>query len=223
MAKQETYTNFAVLGLGGFGMSIVRTLSEYDVNIMACDRDEAKLQQCSEYATHLVQVDATDETALQKLGLGNFEVVVLAIGDDFEASQIAALIAKESGAKHIIVKARTRRQKAILERIGVHEVILPEQEIGQKLARRMVSMNITDILEESPYYTITEMRPLDEWVNKTLQEANIRQAHNITVLGVRHGGKLTIPVRPDTKIEEGDILIALSENKRQSMRMTAAR
>jgi trk system potassium uptake protein TrkA len=213
MNKKKKYTHFAVLGLGRFGMSIVQTLSEFDVNILACDNNEAKLQQAAEYATHVVQLDATDENALERLGLGNFEVVILAIGEDFEASQIAAMKAKEHGVKHIIVKARSNRQKTILESIGVNEVILPEHEMGAKLARKLVGSNIMDILEESSLYTITEMHPLDEWVNLTVQKADIRRKHNMTILAIRNGDKLKIPVMPDTMIEKDDILIAIKENK----------
>lgn len=214
MAKKNQYTDFAVFGLGRFGMSIVQTLSECDVNIMACDKDEIKLQQAANYATHVVQVDVTDENALEKLGLGNFEVVILAIGEDFEASQIAAMIAKENGAKHIIVKARNKRQKTILESMGINEVILPEHEMGAKLARRLIGSNIMDILEESNLYTITEMHPMNEWVNKTIQQADIRRKYNLTILAIRHGKKLKIPVLPDMVIAEDDVLIALSENKK---------
>ena len=214
MAKKEKYTHFAVLGLARFGMSIVQTLSEHDVNIMACDKNEMRLQQAAEYATHVVQVDITDENALEKLGLGNFEVVVLAIGEDFEASQIAAMVAKESGAKHVIVKARNNRQKAILESMGVDEVILPEHEMGAKLARKLTGSNIMDILEESSFYTITEMRPMDEWRDKTIQQADIRRKHNLTILAVRRGDKLKIPVLPDMVLTGDDVLIVLSEKKK---------
>jgi trk system potassium uptake protein TrkA len=212
MSKKMGYTHFAVLGLGRFGMSIVQTLSEYDVNILACDKDENKLHQSAEYATHVVQLDVTDETALEKLGLGNFDVVVLAIGEDFEASQIAAMIAKENGAKHIIVKARNNRQKQILERIGINEVVLPEHQMGAKLARQMLGSNIIDLLEESDFYQISEIRPYDEWLNKTIQQADIRRKHDMTILAIRHGEKLKIPVMPDTMIHEDDIMIVLVQN-----------
>lgn len=215
MAAAKKYTHFAVLGLGRFGVSIVQTLAEADANVMACDKDEAKLQQAAEYATHVVQVDITDEHALGKLGLGNFDVVVLAIGEDFEASLTAAMIAKEQGVRHIIVKARNNRQKAILKSIGVNEVILPEHEMGAKLARRLSGSNIMDILEESSAYTITEMRPMDEWMGKTVQQADIRRKHHLTVLAMRRDEKLKIPIRPDTLITEEDVLIVLSENKKK--------
>jgi len=213
MTKKRTYTQFAVLGLGRFGMSIVQTLSEYDVSILACDNNETKLRWAADYASHVVHADISDEKDLEKLGLGNFEVVILATGEDFEAAQIAAMIAKESGVKHVIVKARNNRQKTILERIGVNEIILPEYEMGAKLARKLVGANIMDILGESDLYTITEMHPMDEWLNKSLQETDIRRNYNLTILAIRYGDRLKIPVFPDTVITDGDILITLSEKK----------
>lgn len=215
MANKKNNKNFAVLGLGHFGMSIIQTLSELDVNILACDRDEAKLQLATEYATHVVRADIADEHALARLGLGNFDVIVLAVGNDFEASQIATMIAKENGAKHVIVKARNLRQKKILESIGADEVILPEHEIGAKLARRLASPNIMDILDDSEFYTITEMHPMDEWLNQTIQESDIRRKYNVTVLAVRRGDKFIIPVSPAEVLTEQDVLIVFSEKKRK--------
>ncbi len=215
MANKKNNKNFAVLGLGHFGMSIIQTLSELDVNILACDRDEAKLQLATEHATHVVRADIADENALARLGLGNFDVIVLAVGNDFEASQIATMIAKENGAKHVVVKARSLRQKKILESIGADEVILPEHEIGAKLARRLASPNIMDILDDSDFYTITEMHPMDEWLNQTIQESDIRHKYNITVLAIRRGDKFIIPVSPTEVLTEQDVLLVFSEKKRK--------
>lgn len=213
MAKKNMYSQFAVLGLGRFGLSIVQTLSEYDVNILACDKDDVKLQHAMEYATHVVKADVFDELALERLGLGSFDVVIMAMGEDFEASQIATMIAKEKGVKRIIVKARNERQKRILKSIGADEVILPEFEMGRKLARRLVESNILDILEESELYSIAEMEPLREWCGKTLRETDIRKKHGITVLAMRKGDRLTMPVSPDQLIEQDDVLIVFAEKK----------
>lgn len=211
MSNSKSNSNFAVLGLGRFGMSIVQTLSSYDMNVLACDREETKLQRATEYATHVIQADLSDETALAKLGLGNFDAVVLAMGEDFEASQIATMIAKESGAGRVIVKARNNRQKKILLSIGADEVVLPEHEMGAKLARKLVNANIVDILEESEHYVITEMRPRAEWVGKTIRQADIRRKHDLSILAVRHGGKLSLSISPNRVISADDVLITLSE------------
>lgn len=206
--------HYAVLGLGRFGMSIVQTLSEEtEANVLACDKNEVKVQRAAEFATHAVQVDLTDENSLKKLGLGNFHVVILAIGEDFETSLINAMIAKEQGARYIIVKARKERQKVILKSIGVDEVILPEHEMGERLARRLSGSNIMDILGESDAYTIYEMRPLEEWVGRTVQQADIRRQHHFTILAIRRGDELQIPITPNTQIAKDDVLIVLNEKE----------
>ena len=211
MSGKKVHTQFAVLGLGRFGISIVQTLAEFDVNILACDKDEHALNQAMGYATHLVKIDVSDEYALLNLGLGDFDVVILGIGDDFEAVEIATMIAKESGAGYVIAKAQNSRQKKILESIGADEIILPEHEMGAKLARKLVSANIMDILGESDYYTITEMYPMEEWIGKTVSQADIRRKNNLTILAIRRGNRLTIPVTADNLIDKDDILIVLSQ------------
>lgn len=133
MAKKYKNKNFAILGLGRFGMSIIETLSQYDVNILACDHDEARVSLATEYATHVIQGDLSDEKTLIKIGLNDFDVVVLAMGESFETSLIATMIAKEQGARYIIVKARNQRQEKILKNNGANKVVLPEYEMGYNI------------------------------------------------------------------------------------------
>lgn len=214
MAEKKKIQSFAVLGLGRFGTSIVETLSQYDVDVLACDRVDAKLHAVADYATHVVKADVSDESALISLGLGNYDVVILGMGEEFEASQIATMLAKEQGAKRVIVKARNKRQKKILESIGADEVILPEYEMGAKVARRLAGSNILDVLEESDFYSISEMKPMAEWVGKSVRQADIRRKHDLMILAIRRGDKLSIPVSPDRMIQEDDVLITLSEHKK---------
>ncbi|MDL2318646.1 TrkA family potassium uptake protein [Eubacteriales bacterium OttesenSCG-928-A19] len=209
MMAKKCELQFAVLGLGRFGMSIVKTLAEYDANILACDKDAAHLHEATEYAAHVVQADAADEDAMRKLGLGNFDVVVLAMGEDFEATIMAAMLAKELGAGKVVAKAFGFRQKKILESIGVDKVVVPEVEMGVKVARNLVNPNVLDVLEQSGGQTITEMLPQSDWVGKTIRQADIRRKHGYTVLAILRGNK-TIPVTIDTVIETGDVLVAMN-------------
>ncbi len=213
MAKQKKITQFAILGLGRFGMSIVQTLAQHDVNILACDRDAAKVHAATEYATQAIQMDMADESAMKTLGLGNYDVVILAMGEDFEASLIATMVAKEQGAQYVMVKAQGLRQKRILKNIGADQVVLPEHETGEKIARQLVGSNIMDILEESELYVISEMRPLEEWIGKTVRQADIRRKHGLMILAARRGDKLSIPISPDRVLTEEDVLITLEERK----------
>lgn len=211
MKRYDKDSQFAVIGLGRFGMSIVETLSEYDVNILACDKIAERVHRAAEYATHAVQADAADEAAMARLGIGNFDVVVLAMGEDFEAGLLAAMTAKDLGAKYIVVKAFGPRQAKIFESIGADLIVQPELEMGSKVARRLVRPNILDILEDSEHYAVTEMRPLPEWVGRTVRDSDIRKKHGMSLLAIIREGQTIIPVQPGQVLEESDLLVALCE------------
>ncbi|NLW78567.1 MAG: TrkA family potassium uptake protein [Ruminococcaceae bacterium] len=208
MPKKEQNRQFAVLGVGRFGLSIIKTLANYDVDILACDRSPARLHEVTDCATQVVQLNAADEEAISHLGLGNYDVVVIAMGEDFEATLLAAMVAKEQGARMVVAKASGMRQKKILERIGVDQVVLPEHEMGAKLARALINPNVQDILERSGK-SIVEMAPLPQWVGKTIIHADIRNQDNILILAVIRAGKTILPVPPDLEIQQDDILITL--------------
>ncbi len=213
MNTKKKDLQFAVLGLGRFGMSIVRTLAEYDVNVLACDKNEHRLKEASAYATYVIKADIAEEHTLEELGIGNFDIVILAMGEDFESSVMATMTAKELGADFVMAKARSFKQKEILERIGADQVVLPEHEIGEKIARNLVGFNITDILEESEQYVVSEMKPLPEWIGKTVQEADIRKTYNLFLIAVRSSKQLIIPIPPDHQIKAEDILITLTSKQ----------
>ncbi len=211
MKLQRDATQFAVIGLGRFGISMVKSLAEYGVNILACDTDEENLHAVCGYATHMVKADAADEDAMAKLGIGNFDVVILAMGEDFQASLMATMTAKELGAKFIVVKAYGHREKKIFESVGADLVVVPEQEMGAKLAHRLTNPNVLDVLEDSQRYLITEMRPRPEWVGRSVLESDIRRNFQTSVLAIIRGERTIIPVMPEEVIEERDVLICLSD------------
>lgn len=213
MNQKKCNLQFAVLGLGRFGMSIVKTLAEYDANILACDKDNARLHEAADYAATVIQADAADEDAMRKLGLGNFDVVVLAMGEDFEGTIMAAMLAKELGAGKVMAKAFGFRQKKILESIGVDKVVVPEVEMGVKVARNLVNPNVLDVLERTNGQNITEMLPHKDWVGKTIGEADIRKQYGYTILAVVREEETIIPVETDMVIQENDILVTISAPK----------
>lgn len=210
--KKKCELQFAVLGLGQFGMSIVKTLARYDVNVLVCDKDAARLHLAAEYATQAVQADAADIEAMEKVGLGNFDVVVIAMAEDFESTVMAAMAAKELGAGKVVAKAIGQMQKKILEKLGVNNVVLPEDEMGAKIARGLMEPNIMDVLESSGKYQITEMHPDKEWVGKTLGQADVRRKAGYNILAVLRDGDTIIPVKQDFVLREDDVVVALDEN-----------
>lgn len=211
MKIPEKATQFAVIGMGRFGLSLVKSLSEHGVHILACDRREDRLQMATEYATHVAQMDAGDEHAMEKLGIGNFDVVVLAMGMDFQASVLATMTAKELGAGFVVVKAYGYREKKIFESVGADMVVIPELEMGAKIARKLVQPDIVDVLEETSLFQITEMHVLKEWVGKSVRQSDIRKRYRISLLAVIRGEKTIIPVNPEEVLQADDLLIALCE------------
>lgn len=209
--EKKQRNQFAVLGLGRFGMSVVKTLSGFDVSVLACDRDPIRLHEAADYATHAIQADVLDEVTLEKLGLGNFDVVVIAMADDFEASMMATMIAKEQGAKHILVKANGLRQKRILENIGADQIVLPETEMGARIAKHLVDPDLLDLVDESEHFSLYEMSPHKDWIDKTIRQSDIRERHRLTILAIKRDKRLLIPVYANETIRQGDILVILGE------------
>ncbi|MCH4057025.1 potassium channel family protein [Lapidilactobacillus gannanensis] len=201
---------YAVLGLGRFGMSIVRTLAEYDVTVLACDTNEERLNEAAEYTSHVVQADVADEDTLKDLGIGDFDVVVLAMGENFEASIMATMAAKELGVPKIVVKALGQRQKKILQRIGADQVILPEIEMGEKVAHSLIDPDMIDILEKAGRQAITEIHPHRDWIGHTVAALDIRKNYDYTIMAVIRDQKIIIPVPADLTMEQDDVLIMLS-------------
>jgi trk system potassium uptake protein TrkA len=203
--KRKT-KEYAVLGLGLFGMSIAEELSAHGTNVLVCDNDPGRVQHAAAFATEAVQFDIGDEDNLAKLELGNFDAVIIATGEDFEATLTAVTVAKESGSAYIIVKAETMRQKAILEKLGADRVVFPEKEIGEKVAHSLLRIDITEIFRNAEDFAIAEMIPKEKWIDKSVAESNIR-AENVIILAIKRGLQTIVPIGPDAVIEADDRLI----------------
>lgn len=207
----HTKKQFAVLGLGRFGMSVAQTLAEHGVNILVCDSDPRRVQEASVFATQAVQMAIDDEASLDHIGIGNFDVVVIAVGREFEAALMATSVAKERGASFIIVKANSDRQQKILQSIGANRVIRPEWEMGEKVARRLVRPNMMDLFEDTGHFTISEMAPMEYWIGKTVAESNIRAEHGVNILAIRRANQVIIPVEATEIIADSDILVIMNQ------------
>jgi trk system potassium uptake protein TrkA len=202
-------TQFAILGLSKFGRAMAATLYENGYNVLCCDIRENPVHEAAEYATHIVQADASDKAVLVKLGISNFDVVVIAFGEDFEAAAVTATILKELKVPYVVAKANGLRQKQIFESIGVDHVILPEREMGERFAYSLITNDFMESIHRSDRYDIIEMKPLPEWVGKTLASLRLRQAERLNVLIIIRNGKLLDEVAAQTVLLADDDLIAL--------------
>ena len=158
--------SFAVIGIGRFGESVAQTLCTLGHEVLAVDRDEARIAAVADHVTHAVVADTTDERALKRIGVRNFDCVIISVGDDIRASILTTVLAKEQGAQLVIAKASDKLHARLLEKTGADKVVLPEHEAGVRLARSLVSGSIIDYLDLSDKYSINETLIPAAWVGK---------------------------------------------------------
>ncbi|EJO5349088.1 TrkA family potassium uptake protein [Clostridium botulinum] len=204
---------FVVIGLGRFGTSVAKTLYTLGNDVLAIDSNEDIVQNISDSVTHSVQIDATDENSLRALGIRNFDVAVITIGSDIQASTMATLLVKEMGVKYTIAKANTEIHAKVLYKIGADRVVFPERDMGVRVGHNLVSTNILDYIELSPNYSIAEIVTPKMWHGKTLNELSIRANYGINVVALKRGEEINVsPVAEDT-IESGDIIVAIGSEE----------
>jgi len=215
MAKQRNKRpqhEFAVIGLGRFGSSLATNLSEIGYTVLGIDRRPELVQAYADRLTQTVVVDATDEGALQEIGIQQFDTVIVAIGTDFESNLMTTVALKGLGVRRVICKAVTERQKAILLRIGADQVVLPEMEAGQRLAQDLASPSILSQIHLSPEYAMVELRTPQSLVGQSLREADIRSRFGLTVLVISREGQLIVSPQADFRLVEGDVLMVIGKN-----------
>ena len=209
MSKKQ----FVVVGLGRFGESLAKTVYDLGHDVLVIDMDEEKIADIADYVTHAVQMDATDENALRKLGLSNFDVAVVTIGSDIQASVMSALLMREMGVKYVIAKGHSNLHAKVLYKIGADKVILPEKDMGKRVAHNLVSSNILDYIELSSEYSIMEIETLDTWVEKSLRDLELRRKYGINVVAIKDGSKVNVSPGADEIIKKNDIIVALGSTK----------
>lgn len=200
---------YVVIGLGRFGTSVAKTLYALGNDVLAIDLDEDLVQDISDSVTHAVQMDATDENALRTLGVRNFDVAVITIGSNIQASVMVTLIVKELGIKHIIAKGQSELHAKVLYKIGADRVILPEKDMGVRVAHNLVSSNILDYIELSPDYSIIEIEAPKVWQGGNLRDLNVRANYGINIMAVKKGNEINVAPNAQDVIEPGDILVAI--------------
>jgi len=204
---------FAVIGIGRFGSSLIRELTRMGNEVLAIDIDADRVNEAIEFSTHAVQADTMDEATLKALGIRNFDVVVVAIGDNIQANILTTIMLKELGVKKIIAKAQNVLHGKVLEKIGTDLVIYPERDMAIKLARSLVSVNFLEQISLSPDYGIIELFAPRAFLNRTLADIGLRKRLRVTVLAIRRGNDIIVAPAPEEIFKSGDVLVALGANE----------
>jgi len=204
---------FAVIGMGRFGSSVARSLSEMGFQVLAIDSDEHRIQDIVSIVTYAVTADSTDEEAMRSLGIRNFDVVVVAIGQDIQASILTTLILKDMGVARIIVKAQNELHGKVLHKIGADKIIYPERDMGLRLAHHLISPNILDFIELSEDHSIAEILATEGMIGKSLKGLNLRARFGCNVMAIKKGTAMNISPNADDLIQPEDILVVVGKNK----------
>lgn len=207
---------YVVLGLGVFGSTVTKTLSQFGCEVLAIDKDPECVQRVSEYATKAVIGDITDINFLDSLGVSEFDVGIVAIGNHLEESLLGTMNLNELGVPYIIAKAKNKRFKGVLEKVGAHRAVRPEKEMGERVARSLLRKNITDLIEIDESYSVVEMKVPQAWVGHTLAGLDLRKNYGINILGKRdeETNKLILAVDPQYAIQTNDHFLMIAETEK---------
>ena len=203
---------YVVIGMGRFGTGVASALVNAGLEVLVIDANEEIIQKVSEFATHAVIADSTNEASLRELGLWNFDVVIVAIGHDVQASILTTLLLKEMGVKYIVAKADNALHGKVLKKVGADKVVFPERDMGQRIAHNLMSTNVIEYFEVAPDLGIIEIEVRGNLIGTSLLEANLREKYGITVIAVRRSGNLILSPNPSEKFIDTDTLILVGDS-----------
>ena len=200
-----------LIGLGRFGRHIAKTLDELGHQTMAIDVKEDRVNAVLPYVTSAQLGDSTNEDFLDTLGVGNFDVCFVAIGDDFQNSLETTSLLKEKGAKMVVSRAARDVHAKFLLRNGADQVVYPERELANWTAIRYTANHISDYIEVGEGWSIIEVEIPKEWIGKEIQDLDLRRKYKINVLAIKKENDMNLQVMPDTVLKEGANLLVLGK------------
>jgi trk system potassium uptake protein TrkA len=202
-----------VIGLGIFGFNIAKDLYENGFEVVAIDKSKEVIQKIRDFSTKAVLADGTDKEVIESIGIQPDDVVIVSFGEDLAASTLITLRLKEMKVRNIIVKAPNEDHKHVLEKVGATEVIIPEREMADKVAKSLISPNVLDYIPLSNEYTICEIAPPSTFMGKTIGDLHLRSKYHIEVIAVREmlPERLTMVPRADFVIKDSDILVVIGK------------
>lgn len=203
---------FAVLGLGSFGSSVAVSLQEMGCDVLVVDDSYEKIQEISDKVSYAIKADVSNPEALQALGGRNLDGVIVAVSENLEAGIMATMLCKEMGIPYVLVKAKDELQGAILKKVGADKVVLPEIEMGDRVAKNLVAREFLDWISLSSDYSMVEVPVPGAWVGKNLFELSLRERFGINVVGIILNGKVDVTPDPQMPMPEGGILIVIGAN-----------
>ena len=202
-----------LIGLGRFGKNVALHLNQLGHQVMAVDDVEQRVEAVLPYVTNAQIGNSTNGDFLDSLGIRNFDVCIVAIGNDFQSSLETTSLLKEMGAKFVVSLAATDVQEKFLLRNGADEVVFPEKQLAKWTAIRYSADHILDYIELDEDHAMFEIPVPDNWAGRSIGQIDIRKKYSINIMGVKRNGKLELTISPDMVLEAGQTMLVLGKNK----------
>lgn len=202
-----------LIGLGRFGKHIAIKLHELNHEVLAIDKREERVDEVLPYVENAMIGDGTNEEFLKMLGIGNFDVCIVAIGNDFQGSLETTSLLKELGARMVVARAAKEVQAKFLLKNGANEIVYPEKQLAAWTAIRYSADNIFDYIELNSEYAIFEIAVPNAWIGKTIGQIDIRKAYSINIMAIKKEGKMEMNITPDTMLIENETMLVLGKSR----------
>ncbi|MDE7389593.1 MAG: TrkA family potassium uptake protein [Lachnospiraceae bacterium] len=202
-----------IVGLGRFGRHIAKIFSDMRHEVMAVDIDEDKVNAVLPYVTNAQIGDATNQEFIESLGVRNFDVCIVAIGDNFQSSLESTALIKECGAAFVVSRAARDVHAKFLLRNGADEIVYPEEQLAKWVAIRYSSEHIFDYIEVADGYGIYEVSVPKGWIGKTVGAIDIRKKYRVNIMGLKFKGRTDMDITPNTLFEESQTMLVLGQHK----------
>lgn len=201
-----------IIGMGNFGRHLALKMVDLKNDVMIIDEDEAIIEELSSIVTDAHIGDCTNEAVLRSLGVRNFDICFVTIGNNFQSSLEVTSILKELGAKYVISKASQDRQAKFLLKVGADEVVYPDRDIADKLAIRCSAKNVFDYIDLTPEYSIFEIPVPANWIESSIQDLNVRRKYHISILAIKKEDRIMPMPKADYVFKSNDHMVVLGKS-----------
>ncbi len=201
-----------IIGMGAFGIHLALKMSDLKNDVMIVDKDASIIDEMSSLVTDAQIGDCTKEDVLKALGVSNFDICFVTIGDNFQSSLEITSLLKDLGAKHVISKSSRDIQAKFLLRNGADEVVYPDKDMAEKLATRCSANNVLDYFSITKEYSIFETPIIQDWIGQSIENINVRKKHHINILLIKNGNDITMP-KADYTFRKNDNLIIIGKSE----------
>lgn len=209
MKERKTYV---ILGLGRFGTTLAKQLTDFNQDVIAIDKDMGNVDRVSSFVANALCLDYSDVDALKAAGAGDADVGIVTTGSMLDQSIQGVMNLKELGVPYVLAKANNTKIANLLKKVGADETITPEHDMAVRVSKKLISSDILEMFSIDSDHTMFELKVQSNWIGHSLKELDLRTKYSLNVIGVNRGDKLSINMSPDDKFEENDIVLLVGPN-----------